>query len=449
MYYGDQRESLVNISKGLKSLGWSIYGFHEDQSDMMVDYYHPASWDGVAVKNGYILVVDCYINGEIGGDFIQSSYDPKISKKIQKLQALANCPSAADGERENALAQIEKLDKKLVKEVTITTDLPKVTFQKNPPHAKWHIEKDGNIIAKGNGVYSFSGINTWREETLIYDKQENNIMEYLKRYWNIDNWDNFIKNRNEEKKGSIKILDKFFNLLTKWDNLAQIKLGDGEEDKLIKKIIEEKKVYYVQEPSETPTSYIKLNKGWKASGVFHSDVYKIYDKFNVKKLTLKYIYPDDTKSNEGFYSYKLEPRKNTKFANIYITKEKIEKGIWVYVKLVKKVVTIKKEVWVKKTPKKENTKPQQTQKSKIINSELDENQEFIDLFKSGEIKDFVRTDNGSIEKVLVIKEKINDFKSFNIYLNKNKLAYYSKFARGFILKEDGLKLLNIKETKVA
>lgn len=444
MYYGNKQDSLVKLSEGLRNLGWSIYGFHEDKSDMMVDYYHPASWDGVAVKNGYILVVDCYINGEIGGDFIQSSYDPKITKKIQKLQALANCPSATEGERNNALSQIEKLDKKLVKEVTITSDLPKVTFQKNPPNTKWHIEKDGNIIAKGNGVYSFSGINTWREETLIYDKQENNIMEYLTRYWNIDNWDDFINYRKEEREKSKKILDKFFSLLSKWDNLAQIKLGNGEEEKLVKKIKKEKFTYFIQEPSMEPTDYIKISEGWSVSGMSNNDVFKLYDNFNTKKLTRTHNYSDDS-NNPSFYSYKPEPRKNTKFSNLYITKEKIEKGVYTYVNLIKKTITIDKEVWVKETPKKQNMKPQQTQKSE--NTKSDENQEFIDLFKSGTVKDFVRTDNNVTEKVLVIKEKINDFKSFNSYLIKNKLAYYSKFAGGFILKEEGLKQLNIEENK--
>jgi hypothetical protein len=443
MYHGDKEDSLVKLSEGLKTLGWSIYGFHEDKSDMMVDYYHPARWDGIAVKNGYILVVDCYRDGEIGGDFIQRSYDPKIAKKIKKLQALANCPSATQGERDNALSQINKFDKKLVEEITIITDLPKVTYQKNPPHAVWHIERDGNIIAKGNGVFSFSNINTWREEKLIFDKEENNYMELLRNYWNIDNWDTFISYRKKEKEEKKKLLDKYFNILSKWDNLVQIKLGEGEENKLVKKIIEEEVIYYLQKPSDIPTEYLMLNKKSTMSGISQNDVFKIYDNFNVKKVSRDYI---DSKEDGNFYSYKLEPRKNTKFANVFINEEKINKGVWVYVELVKKVKLISKEIWVKDTPKKQNKET----KNKAIeaeNSELVLNEEFLDYFKSGEIKDFKRTDNQEIEKVLVIKENINDFKSFNLYLKKNKLGYYSKFAGGFILKEDGIKLLNIDNKK--
>ncbi len=37
-------------------------------------------------------------------------------------------------------------------------------------------------------------------------------------------------------------------------------------------------------------------------------------------------------------------------------------------------------------------------------------------------------------KVLKIKDKIEDFKSFNMYLIKNEIAYYSKYAKGFVVK---------------
>lgn len=71
MYYGDKQDSLVAIMEGLQFRGWSIYGYKEDKSDLMTDYFDPARWDGIAVKNGYILVVDCgYGGGTIGGSFI-------------------------------------------------------------------------------------------------------------------------------------------------------------------------------------------------------------------------------------------------------------------------------------------------------------------------------------------------------------------------------------------
>ena len=38
MYYGDQRESMVNISYALEGKGWEIFGYSADQSDSQSDY---------------------------------------------------------------------------------------------------------------------------------------------------------------------------------------------------------------------------------------------------------------------------------------------------------------------------------------------------------------------------------------------------------------------------
>ncbi|MEI8166045.1 MAG: hypothetical protein WCG26_06695, partial [Chloroflexales bacterium] len=51
-FYGKQRAT-VTIGMELKQRGWTLLGFHEDKSDSMTDYYHPASWDGVAINAAY------------------------------------------------------------------------------------------------------------------------------------------------------------------------------------------------------------------------------------------------------------------------------------------------------------------------------------------------------------------------------------------------------------
>jgi len=69
-------------------------------------------------------------------------------------------------------------------------------------------------------------------------------------------------------------------------------------------------------------------------------------------------------------------------------------------------------------------------------------QDFDSLIDQGEIVDFERTDKkGVIEKVLKIKTAIEDFKGFNQYMKSNKMGYYSRFAKGFILYEDYAKEL--------
>ena len=59
--YYDYREVKVMIAHKLMAMdGWKVYGYKEDRSDSMTDYWDPADWSGIAEKNGYILCVDVY-----------------------------------------------------------------------------------------------------------------------------------------------------------------------------------------------------------------------------------------------------------------------------------------------------------------------------------------------------------------------------------------------------
>ena len=55
MNYYDKQEALVRIARALESNGFELHGFHEDDSDSMTDYFSPASWHGIAVKDGFII----------------------------------------------------------------------------------------------------------------------------------------------------------------------------------------------------------------------------------------------------------------------------------------------------------------------------------------------------------------------------------------------------------
>ncbi len=435
MYYGDKKASLVNLSYALSARGWKIYGYKEDMSDMMTDYYDPASWSGIAVKNGFILAVDAYSGGTIGGDIIRESYDPKIAKRIRKLQALADDKAAAKGERENALAMIEKLDKDLVKTVIETSDLPPVEYQKNPGNSKWHIEKDGKIIAKGTGVFQFSRVNTWRDEYVVYDDFE--VAKHLNAtYFNMTDKEDWEKNnayRKEEKAEKTKLLDKFFALIEKWDNIVRIKIGDGDEEGLVKKTVVKTTTYYVAKISKTPTSYVAVGDGWRrACGLEKNIIYKLSDdKQHVKKLTKNWTSFDDG----DFNTYKPEPRKSAKPQYFSGSEEDWKKGHYKYIELVEKVKTHEEEIWVKKPAKK--TKKASSPKKQTENK----NKDFNSLIEEGEIVDFERTDGKGVEKVLRIKAEIEDFRSFNQYMKSNKMGYYSRFAKGFILYEEYAKEL--------
>ena len=51
--FHSKQRATVTIGMELKQRGWTLLGFHEDKSDSMTDYYHPASWDGVAINAAY------------------------------------------------------------------------------------------------------------------------------------------------------------------------------------------------------------------------------------------------------------------------------------------------------------------------------------------------------------------------------------------------------------
>lgn len=280
MYYYDKQDSLIALMRGLQYRGWLIYGYNPDQSDSMTDYFHPASWDGIAVKNGYILVIDCYRGGSIGGSYIHRSYDAKIQQKLQKLYALRDNHAASEGEKANAQAIIDSLSKKVVTEIMEESGQPEVTYQKNPGNAKWHIEKDGKIIDKGAGVFIFGNVDKYDrgESTYDYKRRDDNFHSYrTMEYYSTDEiWDKHYANdimpdRNEAK----KLLDKYDALLNKWDSHVVIKLGDGDTDGLVQKTVEKKTVYHVAEISDTPTEYVQVGKGWtRYHGLEKGYIYK-------------------------------------------------------------------------------------------------------------------------------------------------------------------------------
>lgn len=97
-------------------------------------------------------------------------------------------------------------------------------------------------------------------------------------------------------------------------------------------------------------------------------------------------------------------------------------------------VKYKDQLESKKTVEPETTPTNKTVGDKIEEVKHLQKQEFEDLIKKAEIVDFEHTKTGKQLKVLKVKEKIANFKAFNEYLINNGIAYYSKFAQGFIIK---------------
>lgn len=108
MNYYDIREAKLKIAEELKNRGWEIFNLKEDESDPMTDYYSPANWGGIAIKNGFVLVIDV--------------------------------PHYA------------------IKNGVIETKNGIINYMANPKRYKWHIEKDSKIIDKGTNIAKFENV---------------------------------------------------------------------------------------------------------------------------------------------------------------------------------------------------------------------------------------------------------------------------------------------------
>jgi hypothetical protein len=146
----------------------------------MTDYWSPARWDGIAEKNGFVLLVDVYGTSQSGYKKTKQGFTPDYSK-IEALKATINDKAASQNEKEVSQKIIDKMYTKQKESTVIIEEYP--TFsQGNPKGCNWHIEKNGVIIAKGKGAYQCDGylFNSYREETMkkvnsFIDKIESKI----------------------------------------------------------------------------------------------------------------------------------------------------------------------------------------------------------------------------------------------------------------------------------
>lgn len=234
--YYNFREAKVLIAMELSKRGWEIFGFKPDESDSMTDYWSPADWDGIATKNGYVVVIDCsdYIVGSRSGkkDYRRSNSPEEIEltveiqQKIKKLKEIRQDRGASPAEEATAKEKIEKLlakDKENKDNSTsITVYYP--TFQANPPRMSWHVEKDGVIIAKGNGVAKFSRLH-------YFDKEE--AMKSLEKYEKGSY-------RYEEVEKKLKLYKSFLTFINKIDTAAGSMLAKDGKGFVYENVVETK-----------------------------------------------------------------------------------------------------------------------------------------------------------------------------------------------------------------
>lgn len=246
--YYDYREVKVMIARKLMSMeGWSVYDYHEDESDLMSDYWSPAYWDGVAEKNGYVLCVNVYGAAQPQEikqyNHSESTYDYSIAEKIKKLESMTVERGASEAEEASAKAMVERLQRKEedarenADKYTVVGIIP--GHMAHPPKMNWHIEKDGMIIAKGNGILKYASIwsyyNRGIENIEAYKKDktayaEENTKELLWHgyYDNEEDARKCTKRHMKELEEDIKLIDQFEAFINKIDTACGGLIGDGD-----------------------------------------------------------------------------------------------------------------------------------------------------------------------------------------------------------------------------
>ncbi|MBU1750036.1 MAG: hypothetical protein KKA73_20320, partial [Chloroflexi bacterium] len=81
MHWTERTRAVARIGEELQRRGWELYGYTPDRSEPLTDYYSPASWRGVAVKDSVVVGVDVgrYDAGWSGKDEYQAKMVPDVA----------------------------------------------------------------------------------------------------------------------------------------------------------------------------------------------------------------------------------------------------------------------------------------------------------------------------------------------------------------------------------
>lgn len=460
--YYDYREVKVMIAHKLMSMeDWKVYGYKEDRSDSMTDYYDPASWDGIAEKNGYILCVDVYGAAEPQEirkyNYSGFTYDRSIAEKIKKLEAMTVERGASEAEEASAKLSIERLQKK-AEEATENANKYIVVgtvpgHMAHPPKMNWHIEKDGIIITKGNGILKFAHIwkyysycrdmewlNEYKKDKKAYaDKHTQDLVN--RGYY--DSEEDARKNTErhiEDLEEDIKLIDKFETFINKIDTTCGGLIGEG-DGTIYEKV--------------TVTEYKKENKVVEdtTGSIKEGQLFILKSNFNYgcyKGLVYR-IHETERNGQKHFHAYKLngkltkECTGNASRNNYWfvgsgdsecLTKW-IEKGsiAWCHIEEVKTPYEVEKVV--KKTIKAEKKNTTSTTTETAQTEETDVNAYAYEVSED--------TDTRTGEKIYLVKvaEKLSreEYITVNKYI-KSLGGYYSKFKHAFLFKENPTERLN-------
>lgn len=451
-YYKYQDVGVMMAHKLMATDGWEVYGYHADESDSMTDYYNPAYWNGIATKNGYVLVVNC--SHEAKPEEIRKYnrdgilQDRNIAEKMEKLEQMTVERGASEQEEASAKKMIEKLRRKAdgaVEKYIVTGMIP--GHMANPPRMNWHIEKDGVYIAKGNGILKYADIdNYYRYDSYKMDMEKfknmnreeykkSLVLEYMNK-WNNDEESAAIQaDKHIELMEKDKVLvDQFEALMHKIDATCGGMIGDSDG------IVYEKiKV----------TEYKKENKAVEVSDGCIKDgqcfIVKTSFNYGHNKGYVYRIHETDYDGKKLYHAYKLNgklTKECTGMANRgnywYITDNFMrwfEKGslAWCEIKEVKTPYEVEKVI--KKVEKKAESDTVKT------NMDCDKNDYTYEVSED--------TDTRTGEKIYLAK--VVETLSREEYIKVNQFmkslgGYYSKYKHAFLFKENPCVKLNAKLT---
>jgi len=455
--YYDYREVKVMIAHRLMAMdGWKVYDYKPDESDSMTDYYNPAHWGGVAEKNGYVLCVNVYgarerqeIREYNGNNVVN---DSSIAEKIKKLEAVTMERGATESEETSAKEKIAILKEKSEtgaaerNKYVVTGYIP--GHMQHPPKCNWHIEKDGIIIEKGNGILKYSGIyykENYQEQT------EDEIREYIRknnvgRSWlqDVEELEKSVKYRMEEQSEILKLKVGFDKFINKIDSACGGLLGEGDgtiyEKVVVTEYKEENKVVECDGKIEDGQCFIlKSNFNY---GCYKGLVYRIHER--------------KTENGSYFYSCKLNKKltkectgnasSNNTFSVGTRFEKWIEQGAIAFCKIEKVKIPYEVEKVIKKTIKPEKPEEKKTA-GKTVNKPKDNQVENIETSQNHleyEIEESKHTKTNEPLWLVKIKSNLSKEEFAEI---KRKFAtmkgYYSKFTHSFIFKYDPTEKLNI------
>lgn len=456
--YYDYRDVKVMIAHKLMSMdGWKVYGYKPDESDSMTDYYSPAYWEGIAEKNGYILCVDVYGASDPKEireyNYNNFTYSKDIREKIAKLEQMTVERGASQQEEESAKMMIKRLQQKAEQEADNRNKYIVIGIipghQAHPPKCNWHIEKDGVIVAKGNGilkyanVYNYYNYSSYMEDLNEYKKDKeaykqkyiNNIMARYS-YYSEEQADKDANYHIDQLEKDIKLIDQFEQFIRKIDSTCGGMIGEGEHV-----IYEKIKVTEYK----TENKAIEITTGSIKEG--QCFILKSNFTYGKNKGYVYRIHERDYNGQKQYYAYKLngkltkECTGNANQANYWfigscehdnLTKW-INKGsiAWCEIKEVKTPYEVEKVIKKVVKPKVSEQQTTEEQPKAESNNNL-----------TYDIKEDVDTRDNSKIFVVKVKEKLNKDEYIKVNNRMKSLGgYYSKFKHGFIFKDYPANLL--------